>query len=120
MKKISNVEAGQITKLAAENLRALSEENQEMRQQLATYQKRDHAEKIAHAMEDKGLEPEASFDQKVEGLLKRDDLTVIEAAVGMSAPQMKVASVHDAENVEVEGGSESQAEQQFVANLTSL
>lgn len=120
MKKISNVEAGQMMKLAAENLRALSEENQEMRTKLAAFEKKERAEKIASAMEEKGIEPELSLSDKIEGLLKRDDLEVVEQAVGMSAPQMKIASVHDGDTVEVEGGTESQAEAQFVANLSSL
>lgn len=120
MQKISGVQADQMMKLAAENLRALSEENQVMREELTSYHKRDQVTKIAQAMEEKGLEPELTLDQKIEGLLKRDDIDVVEQAVGLAAPQMKLASVHDEGTVEVEGGTESQAEAQFVANLSSL
>jgi ribosomal protein S7 len=102
MDKISNAQAGQMMKLAAENLRALSEENVGLRTQndelitkVASYEKRERVEKIAKAMESKGLESELSFEEKVAGLSKRDNLDVVEEAVGMSAPQMKIASVHD-------------------------
>jgi hypothetical protein len=124
MRKISNVEAGQMMKLAAENLRALSEENQDLREKVAAYEKRERAEKVAHLMEEKGLEPEASFDQKVDGLLQRDDLDVVERAVGLSAPQMKIASVHDGDTVEVEGGLSDddggRAAANFLGGLASI
>lgn len=122
MKKISSVEAGQMMKMAAENLRALSEENVELREKVASYEKRDRAEKIATSMEEKGLEPEASFEEKVAGLLKRDDLDVVEKAVGFSAPQMKIASVHeDGPGGEVEGDTEGGvASANFAAGLASI
>ena len=104
MRKISNVEVSQMMKLAAENLRTLSEENQGLREKVAEFEKKEQAETIAHLMEEKGLEPEASFQEKVAGLLKRDDLEVVKQAVGLSAPQMKLASVHDEGTIEVEGG----------------
>jgi hypothetical protein len=123
MQKISGVEAGQMMKLAAENLRALSEENQGLREKVASYEKRERAEKVAHLMEEKGLEPEASFEQKVTGLLERDDLEVVERAVGLSAPQMKLASVHEDGRIEVEGGLNDDggaAESNFAAGLASI
>ena len=119
--KISGVQVGQMMKLAAENLRGLSEENQELRTKLASYEKKDRVESLATIMEEKGLEPELSYEEKVAGLLTRDDLDVVEEAVGMSAPQMKLASVHDDSRIEVEGGVEgSQAESNFAANLASI
>jgi hypothetical protein len=105
MRKLSNVEVGQMMKLAANNLRALSGENQELREKVAGFEKKEQAETIARAMEEKGLEPDASFQEKVAGLLKRDDLEVVSQAVGLSAPQMKLASVHDEGTIEVEGGA---------------
>jgi hypothetical protein len=125
MRKLSNVEVGQMMKLAAENLRALSEENQGLREKVTSYEARDRAEKIAHVMEEKGLEPELSFDEKVDGLLKREDLAVVEQAVGMSAPQMKLASVHDdGSAVSVEGGLSDEegsgASANFAAGLASI
>ena len=105
MRKLSKVEVGQMMKLAASNLRSLSGENQELREKVAMFEKKEQAETIARAMEEKGLEPDASFQEKVAGLLKRDDLEVVSQAVGLSAPQMKLASVHDEGTIEVEGGA---------------
>lgn len=119
--KISGVQVGQMMKMAASNLRALSEENQELREKIASYEKLERVENIAAVMEEKGLEPELSYQEKVAGLLKREDLDVVEEAVGMSAPQMKLASVHDDSRIEVEGGPEgSQAESNFVSGLASI
>ena len=121
MIKMSNAQAGQIVKLAAENLRALSEENQELKSKLAAFEKKAHAEKIASAMEEKGLEPELSYTEKVAGLLQREDLTVVEEAVGMSAPQMKLASVREDTRVTVESEfGNDQAADVFASNLASI
>jgi hypothetical protein len=130
MQKISSAQAGQMMKLAAENLRALSEENvglrsenTDLKEKVASYERRERAEKIAKSMETKGLEPELSFEEKVAGLLKRDDLSVVEEAVSMSAPQMKLASVHeDGRPVVVQGEDfhGDQATASFAANLASI
>lgn len=130
MNKVSAAQAGQMMKLAAENLRALSEENtglksenDELKTKVASFERRERAEKIAKTMENKGLESELSFEEKVAGLLKRDNLDVIEEAVGMSAPQMKIASVHeDAGSVgSTEGDIHGEsATANFAAQLASM
>lgn len=128
MNKISAAQAGQMMKLAAENLRALSEanvtlesENGDLKEKLAHFEKKERAEKIASAMEEKGIESHISFEEKVAGILKRDDLDVLEAAVGFSAPQMKIASVHEDGAVVSDGDHHgSQAEQNFAASLASF
>ena len=122
MNKISSAEVGQMMKVAAENLRALSEENQNLKVKVAAFEKKSRAEKIASAMETKGLEPELSFSDKVDGLLRRDDLSVVEEAVGMSAPQMKLASVREDSRVATGGDDYSgdSATDAFAANLASV
>lgn len=121
MNKTSSAQAGQMMKLAAENLRALSEENQDLKTKVSHYEKKDRAERIAVKMEEKGLEPELSMQDKIAGLLKRDDLSVVEEAVGMSAPQMKLASVSNDERVAVEGDdSGGSASDAFASNLASI
>jgi len=130
MQKVSAAQAGQMMKLAAENLRALSEENSglksendELKTKVASFERQEHAQKIAKEMENKGIEPELSLDEKVAGLLKRENLDVIEEAVGMSAPQMKVASVHDDANPigNMEGDHHGDsATANFAASLASL
>lgn len=121
MDKLSNAEVGQLTKLSAETIRALSGENQELKAKVAHYEKRDKAEKIAMKMEEKGLEPDLTLKEKVDGLLKRDDLNVVEEAVGMTAPQMKLASVKDDQRVSVEGDTTGDsATDAFAAGLASI
>lgn len=120
MNKISQAEVGQMMKLSANSLRALSEENQELKSKVAHYEKKDHAEKIASLMEEKSIETELSFSEKVAGLMKRDDLSVVEEAVGLTASQAKLASVHDETRVPVDGSSDdegSSAALNFASNL---
>lgn len=121
MEKYSGAQVGQMMKLAAENVRALSTENQGLRAKIAHYEKRERAEKIAAAMEAKGLEPETTMEAKIANLLEREDLSVLEQAVELTASQMKTASVAEGNLVTVEGDVEgSMAETQFAANLASL
>jgi hypothetical protein len=124
MEKLSNAEVGQLNKLAAQTIRALSGENQELKTKVATFEKREKAEKLAKIMDEKGLEPELSMDEKVASLLERDDLEVMEKAVGLTATQrMKLASVKDDQLVTVEGGEDTTgdaAADNFAANLAAL
>jgi hypothetical protein len=124
MDKMSNVEVGQVLKLSAGTIRALSEENQNLKTKVSHFEKRAQAEKIATAMEDKRLQPELDYKQKVAGLMERDDLEVVEQAVGLTAPQMKLASVAEDSTVEVEGSATSddesgRAAQTFFQNLVT-
>lgn len=128
MNKYSGAQVGQMMKLAAENVRALSTENQglrttneELKTKVASFEKRERAEKIASAMEAKGLEPETTMEAKIENLLAREDLSVLEQAVELTASQMKTASVAEGHMVSVEGDTEGDmAATQFAANLASL
>jgi hypothetical protein len=45
MNKISSTEVGQMMKVAAENLRALSEENQTLKTKVAAFERKARAEK---------------------------------------------------------------------------
>lgn len=122
MNKTSAAQAGQMMKLAAENLRALSEENQELKTKVAHFEKKERVEKLASKMEEKGLQPDVSLQDKIASLMKRDDISVVEEAVSMSAPQMKLASVHDGDmRVAVEGDETGgSAQDAFAANLASI
>jgi hypothetical protein len=104
MNKISNAQAGQMMKMAGHALRGLSEEVQQLKEKVAHFEKKAHAEKIATRMEEKGIESALTFQEKVAKLLDRADLSVFEEAVEMSAPQMKIASVvEDGNEIVVEG-----------------
>lgn len=119
MQKISSEQAGQILGQVAPTLRAqqtkiesLTTENQELTEKVAFYQRRERAEKIASQLEAKGLDPETSFVQKVEGLMKPEtDLDVVEKAIDMSAPQIKLASLSDSP------GNASDAKSSFEAAI---
>lgn len=127
--KISSAQVVQLTKLASGTLRALSEDNQtlrseneELKTKVASYERKERAEKIASAMEEKGINSEMSYAEKVHDIMQRDNLDVVEEAVGMTAPQTKLASIHD-DDVEVESTgdkSQDQAIQQFAAGLVSI
>lgn len=103
MQKISSEQASQILGQVGPTLRAqqqqiqsLTAEKQELTEKVAFYQKRERAEKIATQLEAKGLDPDTTYTQKVESLMGTDkNLDVIEEAVGMSAPQIKLASLSD-------------------------
>lgn len=121
MDKISSQQASQLTKLAAENLRVLSGDKQRLqgelgqaKEKLAHYEKQDRARRIAEAMDEKGMQPEIPFKDKVAGLMKRDDLDVFEQAVELNAPQIKTASVAGDDRVDTEGGPTNAAEQNFM------
>lgn len=115
MEKLSAAQVSKMTKLAADALRALSERNQELEAELTHFKKKEYAEKIASSMEEKGLDSSLSFEDKVTNLMKREDLHVVEEAVGMTSPQMKLASVIDhGMTVSDEG---SHAENSFLAAL---
>jgi len=127
--KLSSTQVAQLSKLAAANLRALSgenvhlrDENQSLKSKVAAFEKRARVEKIAAEMEAKGLNVHQNLQEKVAELMQRDNLDTIEAAVGMAAPQMKIASVHE-DGVEVETtGDETQdkAATAFMAGVAAL
>lgn len=119
MKAIGQAEVGHMMKVAGENLRALSARNRELEAENSHYRKKDQAEKIASKMEEKGLETNLSFTEKVSGLMKRPDLAVVEEAVGLTATQTKFASVSGGESVPVDQElSGDAAVAQFAASLS--
>ncbi len=126
--KVGTAQAGQMMKLAAENLRSLSAENTSLRkerddalQKVAEFEKERHVERVAKAMEAKGLNPELSLDEKIASLRTKENLEVLEEAVSMSAPQMKLASVTGDHNVVVEGAQDAeQATSNFAAALAGI
>jgi hypothetical protein len=63
-------------------------------------------------MQAKNLDPETSFDDKVENLMGRQDLDVLEQAVELSAPQIKTAALADHS-----GNGSGSAEDAFIAGL---
>ena len=95
MNKISSEDAAATLAQVGPTLRALSAENEALQEKVAHYQKRDRAEKIASRMEDKQLDPDTSHAQKVDALMEQGDMDVVEKAVDLSAPQIKLAAISD-------------------------
>lgn len=124
MNKVSAIQIGQMLKLASANMRALNEENIELRTKVADYEKRSRVEKLAALMEEKGLQPDLSQEEKVAGLLQREDLAVVEEAVSLNAPQLKMASFRENGRVLVEDSttedSSDRAADYFASNLASI
>lgn len=128
MSKVSAAQAGQMMKLAAGSLRALSEENKSIKserdealQKVAAFEREKHVEKVAKAMHEKGLQPEMTLDEKIASLRQHEKLEVLEQAVNMSAPQMKLASVTEEGKVTVEGdGDGDAAANDFASSLAQL
>ncbi len=119
MQKISSEQAGQILSQVGPTLRAqqqqiqsLTTENSTLMEKVAFYERRERAEKIASQLEAKGLDPDTTFSEKVEGLMSTEkSLDVIQEAVEMSAPQIKMASLSD------QPGNPSDAKSQFEAAI---
>lgn len=93
--KISSEDAAATMVQVGPALRALSTENVELRTKVAHYEKRERAEKIASQMEEKDLNPDTTHEQKVDSLMENGDMNVVERAIEMSAPQIKLASLSD-------------------------
>lgn len=111
MNKLSSDEVRDTLAQVGPTLRALSEENSDLKEKLAHFQKMERVAKLASAMHNKGLNPESSLEEKVAALMQRDNLNVIEEAVNMSAPQIKLAEVSD------HPGNPTSAESAFVSAL---
>lgn len=89
MEKISSEQAGSILKHAGATIRSLVEENSDLKEKVASYRRESRIEKIAKDMEDKGLNNELSFEEKVASLRGSDtSLEVTEEAVKLASPQI--------------------------------
>lgn len=86
LKKISSQDASSLLKTAGATIRALNEKNASLQSENNAFKKEARAREIAQSMEDKGLNSEMTFDQKV-AALKTQDLTVVEEAVKMASRQ---------------------------------
>lgn len=88
-KKISAQQVQSLLKTASSTIRSLQGENVELREKVATFERRERAEKIAQSMEEKGLHADLSHQEKVAHILKRD-MGITEEAVKMASPQNSV------------------------------
>jgi len=81
-----NSEPKELIKTAAEQLRSLSKENQELKAQISEYEKRESAEKVAHELKDKGLISPDEIGSSVDKWLEEGtDLDMIKQAAEMAS-----------------------------------
>ncbi len=95
MNKLSSDKVAEVLAQAGPALRALLEENAELKVKIAHYNQLERVEKLAKTMEEKGFDSQISHEEKVQRLMGADDLDVVEKAIDLSAPQFKLASVSD-------------------------
>lgn len=111
MNKLSSDEVAATLSQVGPTLRALSEENQGLKVKVAAFERKERVEKIATAMTQKGLDHDTTHEQKVDSLMENDNLDVVEQAIEMSAPQIKLAAVSD------HAGNPSDAKSSFEAGI---
>lgn len=111
MNKLSSTKVAEVLAQVPIALRAQQQEISELKEKIASFEKRDRATKIASAMQTKNLSPDTSYDEKVAALMERDDLDVYEKAIDLSAPQIKLAALSD------HPGNAGNAEDAFLAGL---
>lgn len=96
MIKLSQEQVGQVAGQAARAIRELAAENNQLKEKVASWERRERAEKIASEMQAKNLDPDTSFADKVQKLMSSNqDLDVVEQAVGLASQQVKLAALTD-------------------------
>jgi hypothetical protein len=69
MNKLSSTKVAEVLAQVPVALRAQQEEIAQLKEKIAHYEKRDRVIKIASAMQTKNLDPDTSYDEKVENLM---------------------------------------------------
>lgn len=111
MNKLSSTKVAEVLAQVPIALRAQQQEIADLKEKVAHYEKKDRVVKIASTMQSKNLDPDTSYDEKVENLMGSDNLDVVEKAIEYSAPQIKLAALSD------HPGNPSNAEDAFVAGI---
>lgn len=111
MNKLSSTKVAEVLAQVPTALRAQQEQIAELKEKIAHYEKVERVTKIASAMQQKNLDPDTTYDEKIETLMGRDDLDVYEKAIDLAAPQIKLAALSD------HPGNVSSAEDAFAAGL---
>jgi len=112
LEKISGIAVQERIKLAAETIRDLDRELQSERAKVALLTRNEHLRKVAGRMEDLGVDPHVSFDEKVASLRGQgdDDIVIFEKALEMHSTKTAGLTVEDTQKV-------ASAEEQFNLDL---
>jgi hypothetical protein len=87
MSNISSRDAQSLLKQAATAIRTLKGERDDLRTKVAHHEREDRVVKIAREMEDKDLNADMTFEEKVASVRKAKSLDATEEAIKMAAPQ---------------------------------
>lgn len=87
MNKISSTKAADLLKQAGVAIREVTKERDKALVKIAGFERDRHVTQIARDMEDKGLSPDLTFEEKVAAVGQSNDLRVTEEAIKMAAPQ---------------------------------
>lgn len=92
---------------AGNHLRKMASANVHLAQENTVLRRELHLNKLAHRMEERGLEPGRNFDQKLAFLhdVEESKLASLEQAIEMSAGGFKLASLQETEkdNIQAPG-----------------
>lgn len=111
MNKLSSIKVAEILRQVGPTLRAQQAEIVNLKEKVAFFEKKARVENIASTMEAKSLDPDTTHEEKIERLMANDDLDVVERAIEMSAPQIKLAALSD------DPGNPSNAEDAFAVGI---
>lgn len=111
MNKLSSIKVAEVLRQVGPVLRAQQAEIHSLKEKVAFYEKRARVENIADEMEAKNLDPDTTRAQKIEALMGNDELDVVEKAIDLSAPQIKLAALSD------DPGNAGNAEDEFAAAI---
>ena len=90
MNKISSQDAASLLKQAGAAIRQTARERDVALAKVAAYERNSRVVKIAREMDEKGLSPDLTFEQKVAAVQKSQNLEVTEEAIKMAAPQSQL------------------------------
>lgn len=105
MKKISSQDAQALLKQAGAAIRFLEKERDDLMQKVATFELDDRVTKIARDMEEKDLEQELTFEEKVAQLKESKNLDITEEAIKLAAPQGSGRLLGNPDEIVTGGGS---------------
>ena len=87
MQKISSKDAAALLKQAGAAIRHLATKNHGLQEKVASFERQGQVTKIARNIEDMGLSPDLTYEEKVAAVGNAQSLDVTEEAIRMAAPQ---------------------------------
>lgn len=103
MIKISSTQIKEVLSETSDTLRKLASENIKLQEKVAHFEKKEECEKLAMAMEEKGIKPELSREEKIAELMETDkNLEVIKQALELEPKTMKLASLDSRNSVSLD------------------